>query len=64
MKSSVLILAGAALLACSREPPPAPEKTVFDAQLKAIDRAKGVEKMSFERKSELDAKLDRESGDE
>lgn len=55
------IVAIAVLGACSREAPP-PEKTVFEAQIKAIAKAKAVEKTGLERKTEIDAKLERESG--
>lgn len=56
------IVAIAVLGACSREAPPPPEKTVFEAQIKAIAKAKAVEKTGLERKTEIDAKLERESG--
>lgn len=53
----------ASLLACSSEPPPPPPQkartqTVFDDQIKAIDKAKAVEAQEMERKRKLDEQLD------
>ncbi len=56
----VFLLLPLALGACSREPPPPPEKTVFEAQIKAIGRAKAVEKLGLERKDALDRRLDQD----
>lgn len=52
----------ASLGACGSEPPP-PAKTertptVFDDQIKAIDKAKAVEEQEMERKRKLDEQLD------
>jgi hypothetical protein len=55
------------LAACSSDepPPPRPQKpqpTVFDAQLKALDKAKDVQKTMDQRKVDLDKKLKDEGG--
>lgn len=54
----------AALAACGSDaPPPPPAKTertptVFDDQLKAIDKAKAVEEQEMEHKRKLDEQLE------
>jgi hypothetical protein len=58
-----LLLLLASLLACGSEPRPPPAKkepapTVFDDQIKAIDKAKAVEDQEMERKRKLDEQLD------
>lgn len=54
-----------ALAACGSDaPPPAPEvgakpvPTILDDQLKAIDKAKGVEEIGMEHKRKIDEQLD------
>lgn len=56
----VSLLLPLALGACSKEPPPPPEKSVFEAQIKAVGRAKAVETIGLERKDALDRRLDQE----
>ncbi|MEZ5469390.1 MAG: hypothetical protein R3F18_17240 [Lysobacterales bacterium] len=52
------------LAACGSDapPPPAepqePVKTVLDDQLKAIDKAKGVEEIGMDHKRQIDEQLD------
>lgn len=53
----------ASLVACSSEPPPPQHEevrkaTVFDDQIKAMDKAKAVEAQEMERKRKLDEQLD------
>jgi uncharacterized lipoprotein YmbA len=65
-----LIAAALTLAACSSEKAPPPQAqtpqvaqpTVFDAQLKALDKAKGVQKTMDQRKVDLDKKLKEEGG--
>lgn len=59
-----VLLLSTFLGACSREPEPPPDKTVFEAQIKAIGRAKAVEDIGLERKDAFDRKLDREDAGE
>ncbi len=67
MWSRILLLAIAfGLVACSSEPPPPPPPakpeartpTVFDDQIKAMDKAKAVEDQEMERKRKMDEQLD------
>jgi hypothetical protein len=65
MKPMALLIPMLVLLsACSSEapPPPAepeePVKTVLDDQLKAIDKAKGVEDIGMDHKRQIDEQLD------
>lgn len=60
---AALLTAGLALAACGerREPPPV-EDTVFDEQVRALDKARSVEEQAEQRKRELDEQLDRDSG--
>jgi hypothetical protein len=73
--SSLLALSLVALLgACSQNkqpPPPAaavppaatpPGKTVFDTQLRALQKAKDVQKTVDQQKADLDKKLDDQGG--
>jgi hypothetical protein len=58
-----LLLLLASLLACGSEPPPPPAQkertpTVFDDQIKAMDKAKAVEEQEMERKRKMDEQLD------
>jgi hypothetical protein len=75
MKSAALCLAllALALGACSKKaaepevaPPPAPaqspQKTVFDTQLKSLQKAKDVQKTVDQQKAELDRQLKDEGG--
>ena len=55
--SLALILAG-----CHNEPPPPPEQTVIDAQLKARDKAQGIDEQQQEHKDRLDEQLERDGG--
>ncbi len=53
----------ASLLACGSEPPPPQHEqvrkaTVFDDQIKTMDKAKAVEDQEMERKRKLDEQLD------
>jgi hypothetical protein len=59
----VLLATVFALAACGerREPPPV-EETVFDEQVRALDKARSVEEQAEQRKRELDEQLDRDSG--
>ena len=65
-----LAAATLALAACSsgKAPPPQaqtptpPEKTVFDTQLKALQRAKDVQKTVDQQKADADKKLQDEGG--
>lgn len=67
MRSRMLLLTLAfGLVACSSEPPPpsppakpeARTPTVFDDQIKAMDKAKEVEEQEMERKRKMDEQLD------
>ena len=70
MKSLLLSLACAlALAACSKAkqpdpppPPPPPQKTVFDDQLKALQKAKDVQKTVDEEKKKQDKQLEDNGG--
>jgi hypothetical protein len=55
------------LVACASDAPPppppkTPQSTVFDTQLKALDKAKDVQKTMDQRKVDLDKKLKDEGG--
>lgn len=53
-----LALAAWALAACGPpEPPPAPQDTVYGDQVKALEKAKGVQDDVDARKKELDERL-------
>lgn len=67
MKISTLLIMSPllALAACSSKapppaeaqaPPPPPQKTVFDTQLKALDKAKAVQGVVDQQKTEADRK--------
>ena len=43
-------------------PPPPPQKTVFDTQLKALDRAKAVQGVVDQQNAEADKRLKDEGG--
>ncbi|MDW8478577.1 MAG: hypothetical protein RML12_00155 [Xanthomonadales bacterium] len=62
--SPLLVLVALLAPACSREPPPPPEKSVFEAQVRAVERARGVEKIGLERKDELDRRLEQADGED
>jgi hypothetical protein len=74
MKSAALVTAAfaLALAACSSSkapaeaeapPPPQPaQKTVFDTQFKALQKAKDVQKTVDQQKAEMDKKLDDQGG--
>jgi hypothetical protein len=76
MKLSVLLMCGMAALltACSHDKAPAaaaataptpaqaPAPTVLDPQLRALQKAKGVQKTIDQQKADLDKKLDEQSG--
>ena len=68
MRNLIFLVAATSMLAaCSSEkpPPPPPQRpqpTVFDAQLKALDKAKDVQKKMDQRKVDLDKKLKDEGG--
>ena len=72
MKPLVLLcLATLALAACSRDkapaetaaaPPPPPQKTVFDTQLKALQKAKDVQKTVDQQKKDFDKQLQDQGG--
>lgn len=69
MARVVLILASLlALAACSgrkaadADAPPPKQKTVFDDQLKALDKAKAVEKQLQEEKEKHDQEIDAQGG--
>ena len=73
MKLTSLSIFGCACLlgACSSEPPPLAntaaqptpaQKTVFDAQLKALDKAKAVQGVVDKQKADTDKKLEDEGG--
>jgi Spy/CpxP family protein refolding chaperone len=60
-----------ALVACSTgkapaenaaAPPPPPQKTVFDTQFKALQKAKDVQKTVDQQKADMDQKLKDEGG--
>lgn len=59
----ILLSLLASLIACGSEPPPPQhekvrEATVFDDQIKTMDKAKAVEDQEMERKRKLDEQLD------
>ena len=69
MKSLLLSIACAvALAACSKSkqpdppPPPPPEKTVFDTQLKALQKAKDVQNVVDDQKKKADKQLEDNGG--
>jgi uncharacterized protein YcfL len=71
MRTAFFLIATAlTLAACSSEKAPPPQAqapqvaqpTVFDAQLKALDKAKAVQKTMDQRKVDLDKKLKDEGG--
>jgi len=71
MKFAMLPLAALALnfAACSSSPPPpasaattTPQKTVFDTQLKSLQKAKDVQKTVDQQKEDMDKKLKDEGG--
>lgn len=64
MRPAILPLVALVALsaACSQTaappPPPQKQKTVFDDQLKAIDKAKGVQQTVDQQKAEADKRLE------
>jgi hypothetical protein len=71
MRIPILLAAATLTLAAcssSKTPPPQaqtptpPEKTVFDTQLKALQRAKDVQKTVDQQKADADKKLQDEGG--
>ncbi len=54
--------ADAAKAAAVAQPAPARQKTVFDDQLKALDKAKAVEKQLQEDKKKQDAEIEAQGG--
>ncbi|HEX6832725.1 MAG TPA: hypothetical protein VF132_04245 [Rudaea sp.] len=70
MRSILLaVFAALALGACSDKPPPPkaaaqppPDKTVFDTQLKALQKAKDVQKTVDKQKADQDKKLEDSGG--
>ena len=65
MKSLLLpMLCAIALAACSKAkqpdppPPPPPEKTVFDTQLKALQKAKDVQNVVDDQRKKTDKQVD------
>jgi PBP1b-binding outer membrane lipoprotein LpoB len=70
MKSvPIFIFAAVALAACSEDKPPPkvevaqpPQKTVFDTQLKALQKAKDVQKTVDQQKADQDKKLEEAGG--
>jgi outer membrane protein assembly factor BamD (BamD/ComL family) len=71
MRIGILLAATAlALVACSsgKAPPPQaqaptpPEKTIYDTQIKALQRAKDVQKTVDKQKADADKKLDDAGG--
>lgn len=62
--SIALLAACLALAACGERPAPPPvEETVFQDQVRALDKARAVEEQAEQRKRELDEQLQRDSGD-
>jgi len=60
---TIVLLLSATLYACGSEPPPPQHETVrkatvFDDQIKTMDKAKAVEDQDMERKRKLDEQLD------
>ena len=69
MRIAALVIVAATLGACSSPPPPPaaappppPQKTVFDSQIQAIDKAKGVEQQVQDAKAAQDKKLEDAGG--
>jgi hypothetical protein len=65
LAATVLALAACSSSKAPPPPPPAPtppEKTVFDTQLKALQRAKDVQKTVDQQKADADKKLQDEGG--
>ena len=72
MRAAAPIIALALLLAaCSKHPapveaqaapPPPPQKTVFDTQLKALQKAKDVQKTVDQQKKDLDQQMKDQGG--
>lgn len=66
MQTRMLPVFAAALLSVSCSgaiaPPPQPSKTVIDAQLKALDKAKAVQQTVDQHKVDMDKKLDAAEG--
>ncbi len=64
----LVLVASCALAACGKSPPPAPveppqkQKTVFDDQLKALDKAKGVQGTVDQQHQDADKKLEGDGG--
>ena len=62
MRSVILPLLALIVLSasCSQVPPPPPQKqkTVFDDQLKALDKAKAVQQTVDQQKKDLDKRVD------
>ena len=54
--------AGGAKAAAATQPAPARQKTVFDDQLKALDKAKAVEKQLQEDKAKQDKAIEDQGG--
>jgi len=62
---AALCAACLALIACGEPPPPPPvDQTVFRDQVRALDKARGVEDQLEERKRELDRQLERDADGE
>jgi hypothetical protein len=60
---AALCTACLALVACGEPPPPKPvDETVFRDQVRALDKARGVEDQLEERKRELDRQMERDEG--
>ena len=56
-------LAAVLLAACSATPPPpTPQKSVIDTQMKALDKAKAVEATVEQSKQDADRKIDDAGG--
>ena len=56
-------LAALLLAACSATPPPpTPQKSVIDTQMKALEKAKGVEATVEQSKQDADRKIDDAGG--
>jgi hypothetical protein len=62
MRALPFLLLPLVLAACHSEPPPPPDQTVIDAQLKARDKARAVELQQQEHKDRLDEQLERDGG--
>ena len=59
-----ILLAALLSVSCSAAiaPPPQPSKTVIDAQLKAIDKAKAVQQTVDQQKVDMDKQMDAAEG--